>query len=233
MDSDRKTAIAVGTLFIIGTVAGSLSVAFTAPILGAQDYLAGVAANETQVVVAAIFVLIMAAALVAVPLVMFPIFRKHNERIALGYVIARAIEGVGYIVTALILLSLTSLSQAFLEAGAPDASYFQALGDVLCAGYKWAELVGVYLVFNLGALLFYYLLYRSRLIPRFISAWGFIAALMWLAGVLLVLTGATDDSSAIYTVSFVPMFAQEMVMAVWLIAKGFNPSAIASGAAAD
>ena len=135
MDSDRKTAIAVGVLFIIGTVAGSLSVAFTASILGAPDYIAEVAANETQVVVAALFVLIMAAALVAVPLVMFPIFRKHNERIALGYVIARAIEGVGYIVSALILLSLTSLSQASLEAGTSALSGFQVLADVLLAGY--------------------------------------------------------------------------------------------------
>jgi hypothetical protein len=221
----------VGLLFIIGTVAGSLSVVFTASILGVPDYLSEIAANETQVAIGALLVLIMAAALVAVPLVMFPIFKRHNERIALGYIVARTIEGVGYIVTAIILLSLMTLSQKVVEAGALDTSYFHALGDLLVAGYAWVNLVGVYIVFNLGALMFYYLLYQSKLIPRFISAWGFIAAVLWLAGVLLVLFGLTDESSAIYTLSFVPMFAQEMVMAVWLIIKGFNLSSIASASA--
>jgi hypothetical protein len=118
-----------------------------------------------------------------------------------------------------------------VEAGAPDASAFEVLGDLLLAGHHWADFIGVYIVFNLGALLFYYLLFRSRLIPRLLSAWGFIAALMWLAGILLVMFDVTDDSSGIYTVSFVPMFAQEMVMAVWLIAKGFNTSTLTSESA--
>ncbi|GAG71400.1 unnamed protein product [marine sediment metagenome] len=229
MGSNRKTAIAVGVLFIVGTVAGSLSVVLSASILGAPDYLAEIAANENRVVVGALLELIMAAAVVAIPFVMFPIFKKHNEPIALGYVGARIIEGVGYIVAVIILLSLTTLSQAFVKAGAPDASYFQASGALLLAEREWATLVGVYIVFNLGALMFYYLLYQSKLIPRFISAWGFIAALLWLAGVLLILFGLTDDSSTTYTLSFVPMFAQEMVLAVWLIVKGFNPSAIDPG----
>jgi hypothetical protein len=233
MSSDRKAAIAVGVLFIVGTVAGSLSVVLTASILGATDYLAEVAASGPQMVAAALLTLIMGAALVAIPLVMFPILRKHSERGAAGYVVARSIECVGYILSALILLSMTSLSQAFVRAGAADASQFQALGDLLVAGYKWTELVAFYIVFNLGALLFYYLLYRSRLIPRFLSGWGFIAGLMWLTGVLLVVFGATDDSSVIYTIMFIPMFAQEMVMAVWLIVKGFDPSAIAPGATAE
>ena len=231
MDSDRKTAVVVGVLFIVGTVAGSLSVVLTAPALGATDYLAQIAANEAQVVLAAIFVLVMAAALVAVPIVIFPVFKRHDERMAIGYVVARAIEGAAYISTALLLMSLVALSRVFVEAGAPDASTFQVLGDLLLAGHYWADLVGVYIVFNLGALLFYYLLFRSRLIPRLLSAWGFVAALMWLTGVLLVMFGVMDDPSVIYTVSFVPMFAQEMVMALWLIVKGFNTSALTPGSA--
>ena len=233
MNTNRKTARIVGVLFIIGTVAGSLSVLLSESILGSPDYLTKIAANETRVVIGALLELVMAAAVVAIPYVIFPILKRHNERIAIGYVGARTMEGVGYIVSVIILLSLTSLSQEFVKAGAPDAFNFQALGALLLAGREWATYVGVYIVFNLGALLFYYLLYQSKLIPRFISAWGFVAALLWLAGVLLVLFDLTTTSSTIYTLSFVPMFAQEMVMAVWLIVKGFNSSAIASGSAKE
>jgi len=231
MNSYRKTAIIVGVLFIIGTVAGSMSVLILAPILGAPDYLIRISTNETQVIIGVLLELVMAAAVVAIPYVIFPVFKKHNERVALGYVGARTVEGVGYIAAAVILLSLTTLSQQFVKVGVQDASNFQTLGALLLAGREWATLVGVYIVFNLGALLFYYLLYRTKLIPRCISVWGLIAALLWLTGVLLVLLNLTTTSSTPYTLSFVPMFAQEMVLALWLIVKGFNPSAIASASA--
>jgi hypothetical protein len=230
MNSNRKTAIIVGVLFLTSTAAIMLGgEVFIEPILSAPNFLINVSANSTQVIIGLLLALFCGAAVVGIAVMMFPILKKHNESIALGYVGARIIEGVGYIVAVIILLSLTTLSQAFVKAGAPDASYFQASGALLLAEHEWATLVGVYIVFNLGALMFYYLLYQSKLIPRFISAWGFIAALLWLAGVLLILFGLTDDSSTTYTLSFVPMFAQEMVLAVWLIVKGFNPSAIDPG----
>jgi hypothetical protein len=225
MNAHRRTARIVGVLFIVGTVAGSLSVLLSESILGAPGYLTEISTNEIRVAIGAFLELVMAVAVVAIPYVIFPILKKHDERIAIGYVGARTIEGVGYIVSVIILLSLTSLSQEFVKAGAPVASSFQVLGDLLLAGREWVNFVGVYIVFNLGALLFYYVLFRSKLIPRLISAWGFIAALLWLAGILVVLFDITTTSSTIYTLSFVPMFAQEMVMAVWLIVKGFNPDA--------
>jgi hypothetical protein len=227
MNTHKKTARIVGILFIIGTVAGSLSVILSESILGAPDHLVQIAANETQVVAGALLELIMAVVLIAVPIVIFPIFKRHDEGLGFGYVVARAIEGVGYIVAVIILLALVTLSQEFVKAGAPDASYFQALGVLLMKAREWTSFVGIYIVFNLGALLFYYILYKSILIPRFLSVWGFIAAVMWLTGVILILLGFTTPMSTIYTISFIPMFAQEMVMAVCLILKGFNPSAVA------
>ena len=89
MNANRKTARAVGALFIIGTVAGILSRVVTRPIQNAQDHLTSVPASETHLVVGALFVLMMGLALAMVPVMMFPILRKHNETLALGYVVFR------------------------------------------------------------------------------------------------------------------------------------------------
>jgi ABC-type antimicrobial peptide transport system permease subunit len=91
----------VGILYIIGTVAGILSLVFTGPVRNAQDYLMSVPASETRVVVGALFVLMMGLALAMVPVMMFPILRKHNEALALGYVVFRGgLEAVSYLAIA-------------------------------------------------------------------------------------------------------------------------------------
>ncbi|GAI06871.1 unnamed protein product [marine sediment metagenome] len=149
---------------------------------------------------------------------------------AIGYVGARIIEGVGYIIAAIILLSLLTLSQEFVKAGAPDASYFQGLGTLLLAGREWIVAAGVTLPFSLGALMFYYLWYQSKLIPRFISVWGLIGGVLYLAAGLLGMFGITSFSTISLSLEM-PLAVNEMFLAVWLIVKGFNPSAIASGSA--
>jgi len=220
MKKNKKIAKTVGILFIIGTVSGSLSMALSDPILKTPDFLDQIAINKTQVILGALLELIMGIVLVAIPYVIYPVLKKYNKQIALGYIGARSMEGIGYIFSVITLLTLTSLS--------PDIPYNQTLGASLISGRMWINYVGVYIVFNLGALLFYSLLYKSKLIPRFLSAWGFIAAVMWLSGVILITLNVISDSSPIYTLSFTPMFAQEMVMALWLIVKGFNNHAINS-----
>ena len=97
MDTNRKTAVIVGAMYIIGTIAGILSIVFTEPARTAQDFLTHVAANENQIVLGAIFVSIMGLALAMVPVAAFPVLRKHNELLALGYVVFRSgLEAVGY-----------------------------------------------------------------------------------------------------------------------------------------
>src|SRR5512137_1937807 len=128
-DSYKKTAIIVGVLYIIGTVAGMLSYVLTGPILGDPDYLVKVSENEIQIIAGALCVLIMGFALAMVPVMMFPILKKYNEALALGYVVFRgALETAIYIISAITLLFLVPLSQEYMKAGTPDASYFQTLG---------------------------------------------------------------------------------------------------------
>jgi Domain of unknown function (DUF4386) len=230
MNTSRMTAILVGTLFIIGTVAGILSVVVTAPLSEAPDLLTRVAANEDRVALGALLVLIMGFALAIVPVLMFPIAKRHNETLALGYVVFRGgLETVTYFGWAISWLLLVPLSQAYVQAGASDASTIQALGALLLkAGATSGMLTAI--VFPLGALMFYALLYQSKLIPRWISVWGGIGVTLHLAGTGLAgMFGLTDLPMIVQLVVVLPILIQEMVMAVWLIAKGFCPAALVSG----
>jgi hypothetical protein len=225
-----RTARIVGVLYIIGTIGGVLSLAFSAPIRDAQDHLVSVSANENQTIVGAFFVLVMGLALAMVPVMMFPILKKHNEALALGYVVFRGgFETVGYIAMAIGWLLLLPLSQAYVQAGAPDVSHFHVLGDRLLAADEIGSIHVI--VFCLGALMFYYALYQSRLIPRWLSGWGLIAAIPFLASGLLAMFALINPLATIYVVLQLPLALQEMVLAVWLIVKGFSTSAIASGSA--
>jgi Domain of unknown function (DUF4386) len=229
MNTNRNIAIIVGGLFILGTVAGVLSVIFTSSILRDPDYMMQVSVNENQIIIGALFVLLMGFALAMVPVIMFPILKKQNESLALGYIVFRgALETVTYLVAATSMLLLLLVSQEYVKAGSSDASFFHTLGTLL---REVVHLPMTIFVFSLGALIFYYLLYQSNLIPRWISVWGFIAILLHLATGLLIVFGLASDDSQLVIFMDLPIFLQEMVMAVFLIVKGFNPSAIASRSA--
>jgi hypothetical protein len=230
MNTNRKTAIIVGVLFIIGTVAGVLSVIFTGPILGASNFLINVSANENQVRIGALLVLIMALACAGIAIWLYPVLKKHNEALALGSVGFRIIENVLAIVSAVCLLSLLPLCQEYVKAGAPPASYFQTLGTLLLGAQKMISNISL-IPFCLGALMYYYVFYQSKLIPRWLSGWGLLAIIMNLASALLVLFALIGPFSTAQVVLSLPIFLQEMVFAVWLIVKGLNPSAVASGSA--
>ncbi len=223
MNSERKTAIIVGVLFIVGTVSGILWKVLAGYIQNDLNLLTQVAANENQIIIGALFLLIMGLALAMIPVMMFPILKKHNEALALGYVVFRgALETVTTIAVVIGWLFLIILSQQYI-AGAPDASYFQTLGTLTLKGNVSIGIISQ-IVFPLGALMFYWVLYQAKLIPRWISGWGLIAAILVLALAFLDLFGIITLRDVFDT----PIFLQEMVMAVWLIVKGFNPSATAS-----
>jgi hypothetical protein len=231
MNTSRKIAIMVGVFYIAATVAGVLSLPFTEPTLNAPDYLTGVSANQNQVLIGALLALVMAVAVAGIAITVYPVLRKHNASIAIGYVGARIVEGVIDIISVISLLALVKLSQEFVEAGAPDASYYQTLGDILLAVQGWGvHVVLDVAVFPLGALIFNYLLYQSKLVPRWLSGWGLIGAPLWLAGGVLVMFGH-DPFSTIPVLSNLPIGVQEMVFAVWMIVKGFNSTTIASESA--
>jgi hypothetical protein len=225
MNTHRKTAIIVGVFTIISMVSAIIGGDVFLASIDDPDYLTAVSANESQVLIGVLLMLALVASVVAIPIVMFPILKKHSESLALGYVGVRIFEGFFdvaiYGISPLLLLTL---SRDFVNAGAPDASYFQTSGAVLLALNHWSHVLENF-PYGLGALIFNVLLYRSRLIPRFLSVWGLIGATLMLVTGLLRMV----DPSWVYLA--LPILLYEMVLAVWLIVKGFNPSAIVSESA--
>jgi hypothetical protein len=221
MNTNRKIAIIVGILFIIATAATVLSSVFTEPLLEAQDYHIQVSANETQMVIGLLSLLVTAIAVVSIAVMMYPLLNRHREIDAVGYLSARIIEGVLLIISVLALLTLMTLSQEFVATGATNTSNLQAGGALLRTVSDWAFSLGVGFIFALSALILNYSLYQSKLVPRWLSAWGFIGAVLILAGHLLGYFNVNPLG-----ILDIPIALQEMVFAIWLIVKGFNPSAL-------
>jgi hypothetical protein len=225
--STNKAALIAGELFIIGTIAGILSYVVTGPVLGSPDYLARIAADPNPIAFGALFVLIMGFALAMVPVVIFPVVKKYNEVLGLGYVVFRgALESVTYLGTAFSWLLLIPISKDLLIVGASGGSQVQTLGKlVMEAASISATLCAI--VFPLGAIMFYIVLYQGRLIPRWLSVWGLVAVILHLLATGLAgMFSITSSMSTIQSILSFPIFLQEMVMAVWMIVKGFNTTAI-------
>ena len=231
MNASRKIAITVGVLYLaVNVIAGPLGLLFTEPSLNAPDYLIKLSANKNQVLVGVLFLLVMAVADAGIGIMVYPVLKKRNVSAAIGYFGARLVESVIFILDALSLLLLLTLSQEFVQAGAPDASYFQTAGQVLRSVRDWAgHVILDVAVFPIGTLVFYYILYQSKLIPRWVSGWGLVGAVLYWAASLLVMFALITPLSTIHVVLQAPLGLQELALAVWLIVKGFNPSALASG----
>jgi hypothetical protein len=230
MNTYRKNAVWAGVFYIIATAAPIVTVAFIGFLGGSvsgepiPDYLAQTAAQGNQVILGMMVEVIWALSVLFIPIVLFPIFRRHNEVLALGFFGLRFMESISTIIHSILLLSLLTLSREFLAAGSPEASFYQAAGSLLLAARDWTFMIGSGLVWSLSALVLNYLLYTSKLVPRWISIWGFLGAVLSIVAYFLQFFGI--ESNALV---FLPIALQEMVFAVWLIAKGWNPSAVALG----
>ena len=229
MNVYKNIARTMGILYILGTISGILSRVVTGPIQSPPDLLASISVNGNPITLGALFVLTMGLALAMIPVIGYPVLRKHNEILALGYVVFRgALESVFYMAIFVSWLLLLPLSQVY-QAGSLEASNLRVLANVLLEAKEIAVFGSI--VFCLGGLMFYYLLFQSKLVPQWLSGWGFIALIMSLAAGLLVMFGFFGPTSTISDVLQIPIGLQEMALAVWLIVKGFNPSALASESA--
>jgi hypothetical protein len=222
--SDRRTARIAGVLFIVATLASIASLPFLEPINASND-LVSVSANGNQVIFGALLAVVGAAASASIAISLYPVLKRYSQGLALGAVGFRLIEGVLYIVGVVGLMLLLTLSQEFVKAGAPSSSYFQTLGALILAGYHFVNNAGAVMAFSLGAMMYYYIFYRTRLVPLWLSGWGFVGAAMCMVSGVLVMFSLIGAFSTSQVVLALPIGVQEMVLAVWLIVKGFNPAA--------
>ena len=223
-ETHRKDAIIVGILFIIATAFLFLGEVFYAPVLGTPDYLETAYPGRIS---ATVGILIEFTCVLAIPLIAvfaFPVLKKYSEPLALSYVVFRLFEAVLFILVDINKLALISVSQRYLTGTSTEAEFFKNLGQFLQEWQLWGWSFYV-LIFGVGALILYSVLYRSIFLPRWISIWGFIAAILITASVVFpMLEISFNLPNGMYELIFVvPIAVQEMVMALWLIVKGFNP----------
>ncbi len=219
MNSNRKRTIIAGVLYIIGIVAGVLSISTA---IDAPDYLLKASANANQVLLAALFQFIWAIAYIGFAIILYPILRKYKESLALGFLSFRIIAAVLNIIGFIILLLLLSLSQEFVKAGTPDSPYFQILGDLLRSGRDFVNHVAMIFASGVGGLMFYSLLYHSKLIPRWLSLWGLSGTIFTIFASLLIMFDMIDILTSTYLGLNLPLIILEMVLAIWFIAKGLD-----------
>jgi hypothetical protein len=220
MATYQQNARIVGALFLIAMVASLFGGIWLESFLSASDYLAAIKDNQSQVLMGVLLELINGLAVIGIAVGMFPIFRKYNESLALGYVALRIIESA--VVVAAVISPLTLLA---MGEGAVDASAFQPLGESLLAvrSILVGQVTGIFLC--LAALLLFYLLFKTKLVPRFISIWGLLGVLLVFAWNLVELFGI---SVSIGMFLALPMILNEIFLAIWLMFKGFDQSAVSS-----
>jgi len=221
MNTYRNEARIAGILFLAAIVTGVLSIPFL-NIIEQPDYLIQISANESQLIIGALLVVAMAFACAGIAIWLYPALKEHNQAMALAAVGFRLMEAVLFMASASVLLPLLIVSQEYVAAGAPAASHFQSLGNFILGLHDALAAKTGAIAFCVGALMYYTIFYQSKLIPRWLSGWGFIAAAMHLISAVLVIFGS-DPFSTITLVLNLPIFLNELVFAVWLIAKGFNP----------
>ena len=219
MSSTRRTAVIAGVLFILATAATFVADALTPALTGADDLL-GLAAHPNQVAAGALIKIVSALAGAGIAVAMYPVIKRASAGLALGSVVFRTLEAAFYMIGVVSLLALLQLGRELAAAGVADQASLQAIGDSLVGVRVYAApLLGVF-AFCVGAFLYYYAFFRSRLVPRWLSGFGIAAVVLMMAACVLSLFSGNRITS--YIPLAAPLGLQELVLAVWLIAKGFR-----------
>src|SRR5512133_2346009 len=220
MDSLRKTALVAGLLYVITFISIPTLVLY-GPVLSHPNYIVG-PGPDTPVIIGGILEVIVALAGVGTAVVLYPVVKRQNEAAALGFVGSRTLEAAAIVAGVVSLLSVVTLRQAGAGVGA------LVTGQALVASYNWSFLLGQSLMPVVNALLLGSLLYRSRLVPRILPVLGFIGAPLLLAATLAAMFGIIDRSSGLAALTALPIALWEFSLGIWLVVKGFNPSATAA-----
>ncbi|MGB8362527.1 MAG: DUF4386 domain-containing protein [Acidimicrobiia bacterium] len=219
MTSDRTTARIIGVLFIVASAAAIVGGSLLLP-LSEPGYLVETATHQGQIVSGALIELLLAMSVIAIAVMFYPVLKRQNEGLALGYVGARTLEGVLLLAASVTGFFVLSLSQDY---GSGSTAGVQPVGDTLLAVRDWTYLLGSLVVFGLTAVILNSLLYQARLVPTWLSIWGL------LGGALVVVPGliqayGTELSGVAEGIFAAPIAIQEMALALWLIIKGFDTS---------
>jgi hypothetical protein len=220
MNVYRTTARVVGVVYLAGFVVGIGGNILIQSILGAPNRLSAVAANSTMLAIGAILWLLAVVGDAAHGVLMFPILKRHSERMAIGYLAARIVDAIFIAVMVLFALIQIPLGSEYLKAAAPDVPSLQALSTLFSQAQLYAYEIGMSAL-GVSGMLLCITLYRAKLLPRWLAIWGLVGYAIIFCGMLSAVMG-----SGLGDLSSLPGGLWEIFVGVWLIVKGFNAPAI-------
>ena len=225
IDNYRTTARVVGVVYLAGFVVGIGGNIMIQSILGVSNRLSTLSAHSMMLAIGATLWLLAVAGDAAHGVLMFPVLKQRSERMAVGYIAARIVDAVFIAIMVLFVLIQIPLGNEYLKAVVADASYFQALSNTFAQAQLYAYEIGMGAL-GVSGLVLCYTLFKAKLVPRWLAVWGLVGYATILFGMLSAIMG-----SGLGDASSIPGGLWEVLIGVWLIVKGFNSPAIASGSA--
>ncbi|MCC7446104.1 MAG: DUF4386 domain-containing protein [Anaerolineae bacterium] len=225
--SQRKIAIVAGVFYLVTHITSIGAAALYDPILNNASYIMD-SGSATPVLVGAFFEVILALAIVGTAVALFPVAKRQNESVALGYVGLRTLEAGIIAVGVIPLLAIVTLRQHVTGTVSTDPATLVTLGSTLVAFHNWTLLLGPGLVCGTNTVLMAYLIYKARLVPRFIPVLGLVGGPLIFAVNAAQMLGGYEKLPSWAAIAVIPIFAWELTFAIRLITKGFKPSAPAS-----
>jgi hypothetical protein len=223
VDPLRRTARAAGILYLL-TFVSVPTLALYQGVREESDFVLGTG-SAGGVRWAALSEVVVALACVGTAVVLYPVIRRQSETAALGFVVARSVEGALILVGVVNVLTLLSLRE---DAAGADPAALLTTGHALSAAYDWTFLLSQSLAPVFNALFLGYVLYRSGLVPRILPTLGLIGAPLLLASDLAIFFGLYDRDAVIVAVAALPIAVWEFSLGVYLVVKGFRPAAVAA-----
>jgi len=227
MSSTRKTALVAGVFYLI-TFISIPTLALYGPVKNHRDWILS-SGSHTGVLVGALLEVIVALAGIGTAVTLYPVVKRQNEGVALGFVASRLLEAAMIFTGVLSLLSLVTLRHDLGGAAGANAAALVTAGASHVAIYNWTMLLGQTLMPCINALLLGSLMYRSRLVPRIIPVLGLIGAPLLISAVIATLFGGIGHVSAWQAIATLPVAAWEFSLGLWLVVKGFRPCPVAAG----
>jgi hypothetical protein len=228
----RRTEILVASLWIVTAIGAIVGAVLINPVINAPDYLTTVFPKSATVVTGMLMWLVNNVGIVLIGLLMFPILKKQNESMALGYVSMRMFESLLMTVGVAFAVLLIPLSQAFIKAGTMDVATYQIIGGALKQTESLFLNLMQLLFLGLGGLILTTMLYRSKLVPGWLSVFGIIGYVLLLPAFVLALYGVFDPTpgaGGLGGLLAVPVAVWEIIlMPIWLFAKGFNATGLSA-----
>ncbi|MCA9734599.1 DUF4386 domain-containing protein [candidate division KSB1 bacterium] len=225
MNTNNKIAKAIGALFLITMILGMIDAYTVAPLL--RYPLSDLILHESIFYIGAFSILFMALGVVVISILFYPILERHNKLIAITYISARVMECLLLITGVIVYFLLLDLSQEFINAGSPDASYFQIISS-LAVKARYSSYQIAMLILSLASMMLCTTLYKTRLIPRLISSVGFIGYAFVLLSAALDMTGIIDTTRTGGMLYIPGALFETLLLPGWLIVKGFNYSTTVS-----